>query len=142
MEAAFWDSSSLVPLCIQQNSMAIVQRQIEKYSLVVWWSTLVELKSAFARLLRMGHMTSTEFASAQVDLDQLRHAWQEINPSQPLRDQAESFVDRFQLKAADAQQLAAAFIWALGRPTGRVFLSGDVQLLAAARQLGFQAVET
>ena len=59
-----------------------------------------------------------------------------------LRDDAESFVDRFQLKAADAQQLAAANIWALGRPIGRFFLSGDTQLLEAARQLGFQAIET
>jgi hypothetical protein len=51
-----------------------------------------------------------------------------------------AFVGR-SLKSADAQQLAVAFICALGRRPGRLFVSGDVQLLDAARQLGFQAVE-
>jgi len=50
-------------------------------------------------------------------------------------------VDRFPLKAADAQQLAAALTWCLGRTKGRALISGDSQLLDAARQLGFHAVE-
>jgi len=45
------------------------------------------------------------------------------------------------LKAADAQQLAAALVWCIGRTKGRVFISHDSQLLDAARLLGFQAVE-
>jgi hypothetical protein len=45
------------------------------------------------------------------------------------------------LKAADAQQLAAALAWCIGRTKGRAFISGDSQLLDAARQLGFHAVE-
>jgi hypothetical protein len=35
---------------------------------------------------------------------------------------------------------AAALIWCIGRPKGRSFISGDSQLLDAARQLGFLAV--
>jgi len=98
------------------------------------------VRSAFARLLRMGHATPAQFSAAQVDLAQLRMSWREVLPSLALRDQAELFVDRFQLKAADAQQLAAAYDWVLGSPAGRVFIAGDVQLLDAARQLGFQAI--
>jgi hypothetical protein len=79
--------------------------------------------------------------AAQRVLLVLRSNWWEIQPSQALRDHAESFVDRLQLKAADAQQLAAAYTWALGRPSGRFFLSGDAQLLEAARQLGFHGIE-
>ena len=142
MVPAFWDSSSLVPLCIKQGASGTVHQLIHTYQIIVWWATPVEVRSAFARLLRMGHISAAEFSAAQVDLDQLRGGWREIGPSQMLRDDAESFVDRFQLKAADAQQLAAANIWALGRPIGRFFLSGDTQLLEAARQLGFQAIET
>jgi predicted nucleic acid-binding protein len=142
MLPAFWDSSSLVPLCVKQASSQTVYPLASRYELIVWWSAPVEVRGAFARLLRMGHITSSEYTAAQVDLNQLRHSWREIQPSLPLRDDAESFVDRFHLNAADAQQLAAANIWGGGRPSGRAFLSGDAQLLAAARQLGFHIVHT
>ena len=141
MIPAFWDSSSLVPLFIKQRSSGAVHQLIREYEVIVWWTTPVEVRSSFARLQRMGEIGAAEFAGAQVDLAQLRNSWKEIRPSLPLRDHAESFVDRFQLKAADAQQLAAAYIWALGRPSGRFFLSGDSQLLEAARRLGFNGVE-
>jgi len=110
--------------------------------MVVWWAAPVEIKSALSRLMRMGHLSMTEFNAAQLDLQDLRDSWMEIQPSETLRNDAESFVDQFQLKAADAQQLAAAFVWASRRPPGRVFLSGDAHLLAAAKQLGFQVIPT
>ena len=142
MEAAFWDSSALVPLFIQQPSSLNVLQLARKFEFVVWWSTPIEVKSAFARLVRMAHITSTEFADAHVDLSDLRQSWQEVAPSDQLRSLAESFLDRFSLRAADAQQLSAAYLWASAKPRGRTFLSGDRQLLDAARQLGFQAIET
>lgn len=89
----------------------------------------------------MGHLPPLGFAQAQDDLAQVRLSWREVQPSVRVRDHAESFVDRFQLRGADAQQLAAAFVWALGRPAGWVFISGDVPLLEAARLLGFQAIQ-
>ena len=141
MVAAFWDTSSLVPLFLKQPSSSLALQLARQYGFVVWWSTPVEVRSAFARLLRMGHATAAQFSAAQIDLAQLKTSWREVLPSLPLRDQAELFVDRFQLKAADAQQLAAAYDWVLGRPAGRHFISGDMQLLEAARQLGFQAIQ-
>lgn len=110
----------------------------KKYRVVVWWATPVEVRGAFARLLRIGQLTSSGNVQAQVILAQLRSKWQEISPDQPLRDQAERLLDRFTLKAADALQLAAALAWTFGRPRARAFISGDTQLLEAARQLGFQ----
>ena len=142
MEPAFWDSSSLVPLCVVQPSSTIVRRLSAQYQVVVWWTAPVEVRSAFARLVRTGLLSQTDFAAAQKVLKVLRQNWTEVQPSRQLRDDAEGFVDRFQLKAADAQQLAAAFTWSLSRPRGRVFLSGDIQLLEAARQLGFQGLQT
>jgi predicted nucleic acid-binding protein len=64
-----------------------------------------------------------------------------VLPSDSLRDEAERLIDRFPLRAADALQLAAALSWCIGRPKGRVFIAGDRQLLDAARELGFHAVE-
>lgn len=54
--------------------------------------------------------------------------------------QAETFLMSYRLGAADALQLAAAWTWCSGSPQDYVFISGDAQLLEAARQVGFQIV--
>jgi predicted nucleic acid-binding protein len=141
MDDAFWDTSALIPLCVRQRSTSTVQALSVQYQKVVWWSTPVEIRSGFARLVRMGQMSPNEHVQAQIRLDRMRSEWLEIDPSEILREQAERLVDRFPLKAADAQQLAAALTWCIGRTKGRVFISGDSQLLDAARQLGFHAAE-
>jgi predicted nucleic acid-binding protein len=141
MEQAFWDSSALVPICVQRQAGATVRQLVRRYAMVVWWTTPVEMRSAFTRLLRMGQLTSSEHISAGQGLDQLRHGWRELQPTEQLRVEAETLVDRFPLKAADALQLAAALAWTLGKPHNRLFISGDAQLLEAARQLGFQTIE-
>jgi predicted nucleic acid-binding protein len=141
MDYAFWDSSSLVPLCVKQRATPAVEAFNAQYRMAVWWSAPVEMRGAFARLARMGQLSPNEHVQAQVRLDRMRSDWREIEPSEALREQAERLVDRFPLKAADAQQLAAALTWCLGRTKGRAFISGDSQLLDATRQLGFQAVE-
>jgi predicted nucleic acid-binding protein len=141
MDDAFWDASALVPLCVHQRATPVVEALSAQYRMAVWWSTPIEVHSAFARLVRMGQLSPNGQVQAQVTLDGLRSVWREVDLSEPLREQAERLVDRFPLKAADAQQLAAAMVWCIGHPKGRVFISGDSQLLDAARQLGFQAVE-
>jgi predicted nucleic acid-binding protein len=141
MDYAFWDTSALIPLCVKQRSTSTVQALSAQYQKAVWWSTPVEMRSGFARLVRMSQLMPNEVVQAQIRLDRMRSDWLEVDPSEPLREQAERLVDRFPLKAADAQQLAAAMIWCIGRTKGRVFISGDSQLLDAARQLGFQTVE-
>jgi|CZKF01.1.fsa_nt_gi predicted nucleic acid-binding protein len=141
MDDAFWDASALVPLCVRQRTTSVAKALRTQYQMAVWWSTPVEMRGAFARLVRMGQLSPNEYVQAQMRLDSIRSDWRELDPSEKLREQAERLVDRFPLKAADAQQLAAALAWCIGRPKGRVFISGDSQLLDAARQLGFQAVE-
>jgi predicted nucleic acid-binding protein len=141
MEPAFWDSSSLVPLCVRQQATPVAQALSQRHSMNVWWGAPVEIRGAFTRLLRMRQLTSNEAVGARVRLDELRYKWREVFPGDELRDQAELLVDRFPLKAADALQLAAAMAWCLGRPKGRGFISGDRQLLDAAKQLGFQALQ-
>jgi predicted nucleic acid-binding protein len=140
MDQAFWDSSALVPICVQQPATPSALAFSAKYEMAVWWSAPVEMRAAFARLLRMGQLNQGGHVQALVTLDCLRSTWWEVEPDEPLRLQAEGLVDRFPLKAADAQQLAAALAWCLGKPAGRAFLSRDKQLLDAARQLGFLTV--
>jgi predicted nucleic acid-binding protein len=99
------------------------------------------MRSAFARLLRMGQLTQSEYALAGQGLAHLRRGWREIQPTDLVRSEAETLLEHFSLTAADALQLAAAFAWTTGKPQGRAFISGDAQLLEAARGLGFQALK-
>jgi predicted nucleic acid-binding protein len=98
------------------------------------------MRSAFERLMRMNQLTAPEHAAAGARLEKLRRAWRELQPSEALRAQAETLLMSYPLKAADALQLAAAWVWCSGHPQTCVFISGDAQLLEVARQVGFQIV--
>lgn len=142
MEDAFWDTSSLIPVCVNQLTTPKAQTLDRTYRKSVWWGTPVEMRGAFARLSRTGQISSNGQVQALVVLDRLRREWREVDPSHRLRERAEEIIDRFSLKSADALQLAAAWIWCLGSPRNRPFICGDAQLLDAARELGFNAIET
>ena len=141
MEPAFWDSSSVVPLCTTQSSTPVAKTLSQQYGMYVWWAAPVEIHGAFARLARMGLLTPNGQVQALAVLDKIRSKWREILPSIEIRDRAEQLLDRFALRSAHALQLAAALAWASGKPTTRTFISGDAQLLDAARQLGFKVVK-
>ena len=140
MVTAFWDSSAIVPLCLEQSSTAAARELAAQFGLVVWWAVAVEVRSAVARLVRMRQISSRGQVQAILLLDQLRDDWREIRPIEQVRERAEQLLDRFPLHAVDALQLAAAWIWCEGHPRNRRFISGDVQLLEAARKLGFAAL--
>ncbi len=138
---AFWDSSALIPLCVDQAATRAARKLSEHYDAMVWWATPVEIASAFARLLRMKDIDQPALAKAHRYLDRLRTQWLEIEPSGPLRDFAEELPARYNLRAADALQLAAASTWTMHRPANRPLISGDQRLLEAARSMGFHAIE-
>lgn len=140
MESAFWDSSSVVPLCIRQPATQVAKTLGERLELVVSWFTPVEVRGGMARLLRTGQITPNQQVQGLVFLDDYRADWREIRPTDSLREKAEGFVERFPLRAADALQLASAWTWCQGQPRGRPFVSGDTQLLSAAQELGFNAI--
>ena len=137
--AAFWDSSALVPLCVRQS---ITPRAIELYNdydAVVWWSTPVEIASALARLVRMKQLDAGDWATARKLAQNLADSWSSVQPSEALRTQAAELVDRYDLRASDSCQLAAALVWCEAAPEGRVFLTADQKLRHAALLVGFEA---
>lgn len=140
MNPAFWDTSALVPLCVQQQPSPAVRQLLEQHEIAVWWATPVEMRSAFERLLRMSLLSRPEHTAAGLRLEKLRRGWRELQPSEALRSQAETFLINYPLRAADALQLAAAWTWCSGNARSCVFISGDAQLLEAARQAGFQTM--
>ncbi len=139
-EAAFWDSSALVPLCLRESVTQKARELVTRHTPVVWWAAAVEISSAIARSLRRGSIDGREAREALASLDQLKAVWEEISPNDAVRDEACRLLGRYPLRAADSLQLAAAMVWRGERPTGGVFLCGDKRLGEAAQAAGFSVV--
>ena len=97
----------------------------------------MEARSAFARLVREGDLTSSQRATAVKLLNQLRRSWDEILPTESVRVLAQSLPDDYSLRAGDAWQLAAALVWCRERPRRRPFVCLDKRLAKAASDTGF-----
>jgi len=137
--SAFWDRSALVPLCVRQGTTPRAIALYENFEAVVWWATSVEIASALARLVRMKQLNSSDWAKAGKIATALADDWFVIQPSEAVRAKATELVDRYDLRAADALQLAAALAWCEDIPQGRVFLTADQKLQEAALLSGFDA---
>jgi predicted nucleic acid-binding protein len=137
----FWDSSAIVPLCVPFEKAAQGHRLLRQHVPVVWWSTHVEVVGALCRLKRARVLAEEQYAAAGRRLESIRSGWREIQPTNLLRDLAEACLDRHELRAADAFQLAAALVWCNEKPKNRPFLCRDLRLRAAARAEGFSIVE-
>jgi predicted nucleic acid-binding protein len=104
---------------------------------VVWWTTPVEMASALARLVRMKQLNNVDWTKARQLATALADTWFVIQPSDAVRARAMHLVDRYDLRAADALQLAAALVWCEDVPQDRVFLTTDQKLQEAATLSGF-----
>ena len=136
---AFWDTSALVPLCVHQSITPRAIALYKTYEAAVWWATPVEIASALARLVRMRRLDSSQWTKARKLAKDLAEGWSVIQPSDALRAEATQLVDRYDLRAADSLQLAAALEWCEDAPQGRVFLTADHRLREAAMLSGFDA---
>jgi len=137
----FWDASAIVPLCVPIENPGQGRHLLRQHAPVVWWSTHVEVVSALCRLKRAQVLSEAQYAAARRRLVLLRKSWREMQPTNRLRDLAETCLHRHQLRAADAFQLAAALVWCNEKPRNRAFLCRDIRLTEAARQEGFTAIE-
>jgi len=136
---AFWDASALIPLCVRQSLTPRATALYKDYEVVVWWATPVEIAGAFARLLRMRQISGSESAVAAQIARTLADSWSVIQPSDSLLARAIQLVGRYDLRAADALQLAAALEWCENLPQSRALLTADQKLRAAALAAGFEA---
>ena len=80
-------------------------------------------------------------ALASNRLTQLADGWHEIEPSEIVSESATRFLRVHPLRAADALQLAAAFIAAERRPPSLEVITLDERLAEAARKEGFTLVD-
>ena len=137
----FWDASAIVPLLMSEPTTKTLQALAEKDpTMVVCWATEVECASALARLEREGGIDATVAAHAFERMTQLAGGWYEVDPNDGVREAAVRLLRVHQLRAADALQLAAAFVAAEHRPSTLELVTLDERLAAAARKEGFDVV--
>jgi predicted nucleic acid-binding protein len=136
---AFWDSSAVVPLGVRQSKSSQLKALYATSKPVIWWATPVEVASALARLLKTMDIDLAEWRKARGLFLQLDNAWSVVQPSESLRSQASDLVEHYDLRAADAFQLAAALAWCEHKPAGRHFVSLDGKLREASLMCGFDA---
>ena len=138
----FWDASAIVPLLVAETTTRPLQAVAKRDSdMLVWWGSHVECASALARLERSALLEAKAAALAFDRLKQLADGWYEIEPSEIIRENAVRFLRVHPLRAADALQLAAAFLAAERRPSSLQVITLDERLADAARKEGFEVVE-
>ena len=134
----FWDSSALVPLLVRESrTRALASLYRRDPDVAAWWGSEVECASAIGRLERAGTLEAHGVELALSRLDALRSTWQEIQPVAEVKATARRFLRVHPLRAADALQLAAAFVASERRPTTLEFVCLDERLKDAARREGF-----
>lgn len=136
----FWDTSALVPLLVEERATRTIQALYEMHRPIVWWGTVVECGSAITRLEREGALTASQSTEAFGRLDALRRAWVEVEPGDMVRDTARRMLRVHPLRAADALQLAAAWLASEQQPSSLPFVTLDDRLRDAAGREGFPLV--
>ena len=138
----FWDASAIVPLLIAEPATRTLQAlAAEDPTMLVWWATEVECASAIARLEREGGLEQPAVTEAFDRLKHLAGGWHEVDPSDGVREAAVRFLRVHPLRAADALQLAAAFVAAERRPASLELVTLDDRLAVAARKEGFGLID-
>ena len=138
----FWDASAIVPLLMTETSTKTLQGlAAADPAILVWWATEVECASAIARLERDGALEPPAVIEAFDRLKRLAGGWHEVDATDAVREAAVRFLRVHPLRAADALQLAAAFVAAERRPSSLEVITLDERVAAAGRKEGFALID-
>ena len=137
----YWDSSAIVPLLLEEPTTAhLIALYRNDPVLLSWWGTGVECVSALARLERTGELSADEVTTALKRLRDFRSSWQEVEPTDRIRETATRLLRVHNLRSADSLQLAAAFAASEGRPPSLDFVCLDDRLVLSAQREGFNVI--
>lgn len=134
----FWDSSSLVPLLVEEEiTVPLRDLYLDEAGAIVWWGSPVECASAVARREREDRLSPQAATEALGRLDALARHWHRIEPVDAVLEMARRLLRVHPLRAADSLQLAAAVLASEGRPSTLEFVCLDDRLGVAAQREGF-----
>jgi len=137
----FWDSSAIVQLYLEQGLQKFARRlYVEDDEVVIWWATPVECVSAFLRYHREGGLSEEQVNRVLRRFSAHSRRWDQILPVPVLREEAQRLLRRHSVRAADALQLAAAWLAADQKPESLEFVSLDQRLKLAAEKEGYRVL--
>ena len=137
----FWDASAVIPLCLDEPHTDLMSGLAQADpDIVAWWGSVVECRSAMARLRREGVFDVAQADRASALVEALAREWTEVEPTQAVRRSTVDLLRQHPLRVADALQLAAARVWAGERPDGQGFVCLDGRLRDVAIKEGFQVL--
>lgn len=133
----FWDSSALVPLVIREEASPDVRTlYASDPAQVVWWSTVVEVRSALARRRASAQIGPGLSSGAWSRLEQLSRDWAEVMPVPAVREAALRLLSQIAFGRRRPATLAA--VVASGLDEGSIpFVTLDCRLGQAAAAEGF-----
>jgi len=129
-----------MPLCLHEPTTLACKALRHSFERIVWWAAFVEIRSGIARGVRHGNLSAMQSLEALDRLSELRSGWNEILPSDDIRELAAGLLDQYDLRAADSMQLAAPLLWCSRKPSGRTFICSDQKLCDAASLVGFSVI--
>ncbi len=134
----YWDSSALLPLIVLEQTSGVVQGLLTAdRDVLTWWASRVEAASALTRLGREGALDGGTLEATFARLEALARTWDEVLPTDAVRDQAIRLLRVHPLRAADALQLAAAVVASEHQPRTLALVTLDQRLREAALREGF-----
>ena len=137
----FWDSSALVSSVVAEpSSPAMVSLLRADRVPVLWWASPLECHSALYRQHREGALPAAVLHRVMEALQIVVDDADLVAPTTAVRERASQLLATHPLRASDALQLAAAFVWCGGVPSQHGFVSLDRRLREAARGAGFQVL--
>ncbi len=137
----YWDSSALVPLCVEEPSTQHMRQLLTIDPIVItWWTTELECVSAISRLEREGRLSPQACSDALHRLQTMGETWNVIEPVVGVWNTARRLLRVHPLRTADALQLAAAILFCRNQPGAFAFVCLDERLSKAAEREGFSIV--
>jgi predicted nucleic acid-binding protein len=124
----------------EQTSKTLDELLKEDGSIAVWWGTWVECAVAISRVLREDLLNERGEGDARASLDLLAEDWCEVQPTDEVRSLTALLSRRQPLGAADAFQLAAAFVWRERSGEQREIVCLDDRLRRGAGDEGFDVL--
>jgi predicted nucleic acid-binding protein len=141
IETAFWDTSAILPLCCSQIFTVQSKKFYRKFSkTVIWWGTSVEINSGLARLKRQNHLGDKEVIKSLKLWEKFRLNSRIVLPIEKIILLADDLPERYELRAMDSFQMAAALVWCQEKPRNRPFVTADEKLAKAVEKSGFTPI--
>jgi len=136
----YLDTSAFIKLYVNEPGADIVRTAVaEAVQVYVHWIAYPEMRSALARLRRMGRQSAETFNGAKRDFEKDWQLVSAILPDERLLRRAGELAERLSLRGFDSVHLAAAESLRVGpRTEGLRFASFDDRLNRAAADLGVQ----